>query len=87
VFDGQRSVRLSRPGDEPVTTLLAEDGLLSARRGDSLWSTNAPEDGCTMEVVAVDGQLGVKAKAFFRTPALPDIPPENVVQELFIPAR
>ena len=91
VFDGGRGVTLNPASDEPVTTQLSEDGLLSAKLGDSVLSANNPEDSCMMDVAMVDGRIGVKASAAFHPPPLhlPGVPDVLLggVTEQFIPAR
>jgi hypothetical protein len=91
VFKGARGVTLTKPDGAAANVPLVDGDLLPAGLGDRLFLSNNPEDSCGIEVVKIDGRIGVKAAAAFHPPlslpGAPYDPPDGGVTEQFIPAH
>ena len=89
-FKDVQGLHMFRPDGRSGATQIDRDGRLRARLGQRLRASRTPEDSCMMDVVRLNGRIGVQAEYFSfwaqRRPGS-DLSSDPHVRKQFIPAR
>jgi hypothetical protein len=89
-FEKFQGLYMLKPDGRSAAQQIDRDGRLRARLGQRLRASRTPEDRCTMDIVRLDGRIGVKAEyiSFWAQGRRGSDSPSNPhVVKQFIPAR
>ena len=89
-FKDFQGLYMVKPNGDSGATQIDRDGRLRARLGQRLRASRTPEDMCTLDIVRLDGRIGVKAESFsFWAQRRPGSDPSSNPQlrKQFIPAH